>query len=100
MLALSLQVLVLALLLVPGITVNTAEITKRWSGSNRLIQLEMPPTEPQCRIPQGVGLGTQSQTFSGHSGMVYAHQHPQYTPANDYGRPHFMATETLGQHPS
>ncbi|OEH75727.1 hypothetical protein cyc_03019 [Cyclospora cayetanensis] len=43
---LGLKALILALLLVPGITANTMEITKRWSGSNGIIRLELPTTEP------------------------------------------------------
>lgn len=67
---LGLKALILALLLVPGITLGTAEITKRWSGSNGLIQLEM-PTEQQVRFPQPAGRERHSQNFSGHPAMVY-----------------------------
>lgn len=69
---LGLKALILASLLVPGITANTAEITKRWSGSNGLIQLEMPATEPQIRLAQPMGLGRHSHTFPGQSVMGYA----------------------------
>ncbi|CDJ37527.1 hypothetical protein, conserved [Eimeria tenella] len=43
---LGLKVLILALLLVPSITENTAEMAKRWSSSNGLIRLEMPAGGP------------------------------------------------------
>ena len=49
------QALILAMLLAPGITANTAEITKRWGGSNGLIRLEMPQAEPTPLLERPVG---------------------------------------------
>ena len=46
------QVLILALLLVPSITANTAEIAKRLSGSSGFIRVEMPSAEPQMQLTQ------------------------------------------------
>ncbi|KAL8442122.1 hypothetical protein Emag_006627 [Eimeria magna] len=65
------KALILAFLLVPGITANTAELTKRWGGGNGIIQLEMPTTEPQTRFPQTTTFGV-PPVASG-PGMPYAY---------------------------
>ncbi|KAL8444856.1 hypothetical protein Emed_006044 [Eimeria media] len=69
---LGLKALILAFLLVPGITANTAELTKRWGGGNGIIQLEMPTTtEPQTRLPQTTGFSVPPGASG--PGMPYAY---------------------------
>lgn len=68
---LGLKALILAMLLVPGITANPVEITKRWAGSTGLVRLEFPATEPEIPLQRPVAGGSHGLALGGHPAAAY-----------------------------
>lgn len=65
------QALILTMLLVPGITANPVEITKRWAGSTGLVRLEFPATEPEIPLQRPLVGGSHGLASGGRQATAY-----------------------------